>query len=137
MMTSCVRCGHLSVGTGQERLAVFALNPDSVHGQLFASVHLQAPIHQVLHLLQTRSGEERMQLIWFGKSRCLRISLWRKGSLLMTFHGNGSCVTTQSVLVKRPGQHWLLTPAVTVWQWQVQVWVPKPWRRKAYNAEEF
>lgn len=118
-MTSCVRRGHLSAGTGQERLAVFALNPDSVHGQLFASVHLQAPIHQVLHLLQTRSGEERMKLIWFGKSRCLRISLWRKGSLLMTFHGNGSFATTQSVLVKRPRQHWLLTPAVTVWQWQV------------------
>lgn len=78
-MTSCgVGHGHLSADTWQERLAVFALNPDSVHGQLFASVHLQAAIHQVLHLFQTRGGEERMQLICLERAD-VHGFLWGKG----------------------------------------------------------
>lgn len=48
---------------GWKRLAVFALNPNSVHCQLLPSVHLQSAIHQVLNLFQSSSSEKCVQFI--------------------------------------------------------------------------
>lgn len=50
-------------------LAVFALDPDSVHGQLLASVYLQTSIYQVLHLLQPRFSEHVMELNCIKKKK--------------------------------------------------------------------
>lgn len=44
-------------------LLVLALDPDSVHGQLLATVHLESPVYQVLHLLQSSTTEQVVKLI--------------------------------------------------------------------------
>lgn len=45
-------------------LAVLALDPHSVHGQLFSSVHLQPSVHKILHFLKPCCSEELMELVW-------------------------------------------------------------------------
>lgn len=50
-----------------ESFAVLALDPHPVHGELFASIHLQPSVHKVLHFLKPRLREHLMQLIWNKK----------------------------------------------------------------------
>lgn len=45
-------------------LLVLALDPDSVHGQLLATVHLESPVYQVLDLLQSSTTEQVVKFIY-------------------------------------------------------------------------
>lgn len=69
---------YLSASTRQKRLAIFALNPNPVHCQLFPSVHLQSAIRQVLNLFQSSGSEKRIQLLWFGKEMFMYFLLKKK-----------------------------------------------------------
>lgn len=53
----------VSLGRRRARLVILALDPHPVHGELFASVHLQPSVHEVLPLFEPGLGKQAVKLI--------------------------------------------------------------------------
>lgn len=62
-------------------LAVFALDPHSIHCHLLPTIHLQAPINQILDFFQPGRCEENIQFIYeewekvVKKAKCFQLTL--------------------------------------------------------------